>query len=173
MVSGPAADRTVVVLGLMGAGKTTVARALADALRRPVRDSDPDLQVVLGIDAATLVDREGKEALHEWEAQHLVRAVRERPPVVLAGAASTIELPECREAMGEGLVLWLDAAPGVLAARFESGTHRPRFGQEVGALLRDQDARRRRLLEQVADVVLDASAAQDDVVAQALRAVGR
>lgn len=172
-MSGPAADRAVVVLGLMGAGKTTVARAVADALLRPVRDSDPDLQAVLGIDAATLVDREGEEALHEWEAQHLVRAVRERPPVVVAGAASTIEVPECREAMADGLVLWLDAAPEVLATRFESDNHRPRFGQEVGALLRSQDARRRPLLEEVADVVLDASAPQEAVVAQALRAVGR
>lgn len=165
--------RTVVVIGLMGSGKTTVASAVASALRRPLRDSDPDLQATIGINAATLVEREGKAALHDWEAEHVVKAIRERPPVVVAAAASTIEEPRCRAAMREALVLWLDAPPHVLAQRFDSGEHRPRFGQDVVSLLTEQDARRRPLLSAVADAVLDASASRDEVRRQALAAIGR
>jgi shikimate kinase len=167
-----AGQRPVAVLGLMGAGKTTVASALAEALGRPLRDSDPDLRAARGIDAAVLAEQEGPDALHRWEAEHALAALAERPPVVLAAAASCIEVPECRAALDKALVLWLDAPPAVLAERFVSGSHRPRFGQEVAALVAEQDGRRRPLLEQVADVRLDASAAADEVRAAALAAVG-
>jgi shikimate kinase len=165
-------DVAVVVIGLMGSGKTTVASVLAEALGRQLRDSDPDLQATLGIDAATLAEREGADALHDWEEEHVVKAIRERPPVVVAAAASTIEVPRCREAMAEARVLWLDAPPSVLAKRFESGAHRPRFGQDIASLLEAQDARRRPLLMQVADVVLDATAPVAAVRLQALEALG-
>lgn len=165
-------DRAVVVLGLMGSGKTTIATTLAEALGRPLRDSDPDLRRVHGIDTATLVERDGTEALHAWEADHLVAAIAERPPVVVAAAASTIEVERCRDAMDDAFVLWLDAAPEVLAERFASGAYRPRFGKDPLDLLRSQDPVRRPLFSQVADVVLDAAAPLGDVRRQALRAVG-
>lgn len=171
MPVSPLDDRAVVVIGLMGSGKTTVATAIAQALARPLRDSDPDLQATSGITAAALAEREGVDALHDWEAEHVVAAVHERPPVVAAAAASTIEVPRCRAAMKEALVLWLDAPPHVLAQRFESGAHRPRFGQEVVDLLKAQDARRRPLLASVADVVLDASAPRAEVERRAVEAV--
>ena len=171
-VAGNVDGRSVVVIGLMGSGKTTVASVVAQALRRPLRDSDPDLQATLGINAATLVERQGKQALHEWEAEHVVKGALERPPVVVAAAASTIEQARCRAAMREAFVLWLDAPPDVLAQRFESGEHRPRFGQEIVDLLEEQDERRRPLLAGVADVVIDASASLEDVQRQALQTVG-
>lgn len=164
--------RAVVVLGLMGSGKTTIASAVAEALGRPLRDSDPDLRRTHGVDTAALAERDGAQALHDWEADHVVAAVAERPPVVVAAAASTVEVERCREAMDRAFVLWLDAPPEVLAQRFTSGAYRPAFGKEPLALLREQDPVRRPLFSQVADVVLDAAAPLERVRAAALRAVG-
>lgn len=76
------------------------------------------------------------------EADHVVAATAERPPVVVAAAASTIEVERCR-----------DAAPEVLAERFARAAYRPLFSQ-------------------VDDVVPDAAAPLDDVRRQTLRAVG-
>lgn len=164
-------DRAVVVIGLMGSGKTTVATTVSEVLERPLRDSDPDLEATLGIDAATLVDREGKQALHQWEAEHLITGIRERPPVVVAAAASTIDVERCREALEAAFVLWLDAPPEVLSERFSSGSHRPSFGQDFRDLLEEQDARRRPLLSEAADVVLDGSAPVEEVLRRAVDAV--
>lgn len=165
-------DRAVVVLGLMGSGKSTVASDLARALDRPLRDSDTDLLREHGIDTATLADRDGVDALHRWEAEHLLAGVAERPAVVVAAAASTVEVPRCRAALADAFVLWLDAPPEVLAERFGADDYRPRFGSDPLELLRRQDPVRRPLFTQVADVVLDASAPVEEVLARARAAVG-
>jgi len=165
--------RAVVVMGLMGSGKTSVAETVAAVLGRELRDSDPDLKAAHGIDTVTLADTEGVDALHGWEAQHVLRGVAERPPVVVAAAGSTIEAPEVRAALrDDALVIWLDAPPQVLAERFGAQSYRPRFGVEPGDLLREQDARRRPLFAEVADVVLDASASLPKVRLLAMMALG-
>lgn len=169
---------SVVVLGLMGAGKSTLATLLADALDRPLRDSDVDIQATSGRTASAISRDDGPDALHDLEARHLLDALAEVPPVVVAAAASTVERPGCREALrASAFVAWLDADPAVLAARFASGPHRPLLGADVPAMLRDQDTRRRPLFSEVADLRLDtAGVAPSELAARvlaALRPAGR
>ncbi len=163
--------RPVVVLGLMGAGKSSVAGLVAGELGWAVRDSDRDIESASGHTAAQLQRAEGTEALHTLEARHLLDSLAARPPAVIAAAASTVEVPECRTALGSAFVVWLDADPAVLAARFDAGPHRPRYGVDQLVVLRTQDQARRPLFEAVADIRLDSGAMEPGPLAvAALRA---
>jgi shikimate kinase len=156
----PAPDRPIAVLGLMGAGKTSVASILARRWARPLRDSDIDLEARFGRTAAVLAAELGKEGLHDLEAEHLLLALTERPAPVISAAASTVDREDCRHALSHTLVVWLDGAPADLAARHSLGGHRPLYGDRVLDMLIEMDARRRPLFEEVADVrvILDCPA---------------
>jgi shikimate kinase len=145
--------RAIVLLGLMGTGKTSVGALLAERLERPLRDSDVDLLTAYGHTAAELNVLHGADYLHELEAQQLFDALAE--PSVICAAASVVERDDCREALGAAFVVWLDAPVEVLLARFNSAPHRPRFQADIGAMLADQAARRRPLFAAVADLVVD------------------
>ena len=75
----------IVVVGSMAVGKSTVGRALAARLDRPFRDSDDDLEAARGPDRSRLAEREGVDALHRWEAEHLLAALAGTPPAVVSG----------------------------------------------------------------------------------------
>lgn len=160
----PAGDRAtgdplpgvpVVVTGLMGAGKTTVASGLARRWGRALRDSDVDLQAETGLTAAALAAERGADGLHALEAQHVLDAVADEPASVVAAAAFVVEVPECRRALAErAVVVWLDARPEELVARQHVGGHRPQYDADLLAMLRGMDERRRPLFEQVADVAV-------------------
>ncbi|MFI6919768.1 shikimate kinase [Nonomuraea spiralis] len=141
-------NKPVVVIGLMGSGKTTAGRLIAAALGLPFTDSDPFLEKEHGGTAAQIAGREGADALHRYEAEHVLAALAGEPKVI-AAAASTVEDPRVRAALREAFVLWVDADDALLAERMESGAHRPEFHP---AAMR---ARRERYFRQVADLTCD------------------
>ena len=164
--------RHVVVVGLMGAGKSTVGRRLAALLGWPWRDSDRDIEATTGLTVRELGDRDGVDGMHALEAQHLRDALAERGPSVISAAASTVDVPECRAAMTEPgvAVVWLRSTPEVLARRFASADrHRPAFGASPRDLLAEQAARRAPLLASLDPIVVDVDAIDpDEAAAQAM-----
>ena len=145
--------RPIVLLGLMGTGKTSVGALVAERLGWPLRDSDVDLLAARGHTAAELNALHGADYLHDLEARHLLDGLRTQS--VICAAASVVERAECREALAGAYVVCLDAPVDVLAARFHSAPHRPRFAPDITAMLTEQDARRRALFAAVADLVID------------------
>lgn len=156
----PCPGTPVVVLGLMGAGKTTLAVQLAARWGRVLRDSDADLLARTGRTAAELAAAEGAVGLHAREADLLLEALAERPAPVVAAAASTVEVPACREALAAARVVWLDVPVEVLVSRQATGGHRPVYDPDLRAMLERMDAVRRPLFTRVADVVLPAADAE-------------
>ncbi len=148
-------SRHLVLLGLMGAGKTSVAVRVAALLDRPVRDSDLDLAERYGMTAATFMERYGRTALHAWEVDHLTRAMAEPPAAVIAPAASVVEDPGCRALLADAYVVWLDAPVEVLARRAARGVHRPWDGSDPVTVLASQRARRARWLAELANLTVD------------------
>ena len=119
--------RHVVVLGLMGSGKTTVGARLARALGWPHRDSDIDLQAATGSSARELAARDGIDALHALELRHLLDALAAPEPSVISAAASTIDAPAGRAALADPSlhVVFLRVDPEIAAQRVAKGDHRP------------------------------------------------
>ena len=76
----------------------------------------------------------------------------------MGAAASTVEIPSCRAALGDHFVAWLRAAPEVVAARLDQAAHRRDLGTDALGALRDLADRRDPLYAAVADVVVDVDA---------------
>ncbi|GAA3676292.1 hypothetical protein GCM10022224_045600 [Nonomuraea antimicrobica] len=140
--------KPVVMIGLMGSGKTTSGRLVAEALGLPFTDSDQYLRDRHGATSAPIAAREGKEALHRYEAEHVLESLA-GPPQVVAAAASTLEHPQVRAALRAAFVVWVDAPDEVLAERMRTSDHRPDYDP---ATMR---ARRERFFREVADLVCD------------------
>ncbi|MFI7609953.1 shikimate kinase [Nonomuraea terrae] len=154
-------NKPVVVIGLMGSGKTTAGRLIGEALGLPLSDSDPYLKARHGGTAAQIAAREGAEALHRYEAEHVLHEL-EGEPKVIAAAASTVEDPRVRTALKQAFAVWLDAADEVLAERMRSSDHRPDFGP---AAMR---ARREPYFRAVADAVYDVGELRPEQVRDAV-----
>jgi shikimate kinase len=132
--------RHLVLVGLMGTGKTTTGRIIAARLGWPIVDSDDEIEAAEGRTVRELRDELGTDAMHDLEAQALLRALARPGPDVVGAAASTIDRPDCREALrGEGVaVAWLTARPETAAARFGSSDHRPWYGDDPREFLARQ-----------------------------------
>ncbi|MEU8248101.1 shikimate kinase [Nonomuraea sp. NPDC048916] len=158
-----AKNKPVVVVGLMGAGKTTAGRLISAALGRPLSDSDPFLRARYGASAAQIAATEGAGVLHEREAEHVLAELHGEPKVIIA-AAGSIEDPRVRAALRGSLVVWLDAPDSVLAERMRTGDHRPDFAP---ATVR---ARREPFFREVADMTFDVSVVKPEEIAAAVSA---
>jgi shikimate kinase len=149
--------RHVVVVGTMGAGKTTVGHLLAHLLDRPFVDSDERITEARGATAAELADEEGIDAVHRLEAAVLLEALDEAAPSIVAAAASVVTDRSARARLrrDDVTVVWLRGRPETLAARVEPGDHRPLLAEDPEAVLARLDAERTPLYEEVADVTVD------------------
>jgi shikimate kinase len=176
--SGSADPPHVVVVGSMAVGKSTVGRALAARLDRPFRDSDDDLEAKRGLTGRALAEREGVDALHRWEAEHLLAALAETPPAVVSVAASVVDDAACLAALREPFVVWLRAPAAVLAQRMADGERADDHRRTLGGAraVAELEARRADRFAAVADLTIDTVAdgtttSPDAIVATILAAL--
>lgn len=163
----------VVVLGLMAAGKTTLATALATHLGAPLRDSDADLERTGGRTAAEVAAEDGAAALHALELAHLHGALRPRPgedPPVVAAAASVGDRADLAARTRGALVVWVRGAAALLADRLDAADHRPDLG-DPRTVLAEQAGRRDPRFAAAADVVVEADAPTDAQLRRVLAAL--
>ena len=146
----------VVLVGMMGAGKTSVARALADRLGRPVLDSDAEVERRTGTTVEAMWAAGEVERFRTLESEVLRDALHSEQPSVVAAAGGVVLDPATRRLLERHRpVVWLRARPATLARRVGDGTGRPLLaGDPPGALAR-LDRERRPLYAEVADVVVD------------------
>lgn len=117
----------VVLVGLMGSGKTTIGRRIAARLGRPFRDSDAALLERHGLTAREIGRARGLPYLHRLEAEILLDDLAGSTISVIAAAASTADDAACVEALlsDRAIVVWLRGSVPVVAARARTADHRP------------------------------------------------
>lgn len=145
---------------MMGSGKTTVGRLLAEHLGADLVDSDAQVEADTGRTVAEIWAQEGEPAFRRLEAAALRAALdpgRSRPAVV--AAAGGVVLDEANRALlrdGDHEVVWLRAAPTTLAERVgDDPGHRPLLAGDPAGTLARLDGERRDLYAQVATLVVD------------------
>jgi shikimate kinase len=118
------ARRHLVLVGLMGAGKTTVGAACATRLARPFVDTVVEANT--GMSVAELFAHEGEGRFRELERQAVVDACATPAPAVIAcGGGAVVDADNRRRLHQAGFVVWLQAAPATLMARVKTGAERP------------------------------------------------
>jgi shikimate kinase len=162
--------RHIVLLGLMGAGKSTVGRALAARVGRDFVDNDTELVRRRGSTAAAIAAELGPGALHDAEAATARAMLRAAPSAVVALAASTVDDAVVRAELGRHAVVWLRAEPATLTARIRAQGEVPGRGRPSAAALRvsaeQQHAARSSRLAEAADVVVDVDGRAVDAVVE-------
>lgn len=169
------ADRShLVLVGMMGSGKTTVGRRVAARLGRRLRDSDAEVEARTGRTVREIFETDGEPAFRAEEARALAEALDDPEPAVVAAAGGVVLDPANRDRLrAGGTVVWLEASPEDLARRVGSRNHRPLLGDDPLTALRRLDGERRALYEEVADHVVPVGRRPvEDVVADVLALVG-
>jgi shikimate kinase len=146
----------VLLVGMMGAGKTTVGRELARRLGWPYLDSDAMVEKRTGRTVPEIFDERGEAAFRAEEAGALAEAVTSDGPVVVSVAGGAVLDPDNRRRLADGgTVVWLRAEVGTLAQRVGDGRGRPLLTPDPETALRRLYLQRRPLYEDVADIVVD------------------
>jgi shikimate kinase len=146
----------IVLVGMMGAGKTTVGRRLAERLGWAYLDSDQQCAEATGRTVPEIFAEDGEAAFRAVETGVLSTALTGTEPVVVSAAGGTV-LSEANRALmaASGTVVWLRADPSVLARRVGAGEGRPLLDDDPPAVLAGLVAERRDLYASVADVTID------------------
>jgi len=115
----------IFLIGLMGAGKSTIGKKLAEKLDKTFVDADKEIERHTGARIELIFDIEGEEGFRRREAD-MLEELTAREDVVIATGGGAVLLPENRERLsGRGTVVYLNAPAGVLARRMENDKKRP------------------------------------------------
>lgn len=150
-------SRIVVLVGMMGAGKTTVGRSVASRLGVDFVDTDDLVEARAGKSVRDIFASDGEAAFRTLESQVLAESLKSPVDVVVAAAGGTVLSESNRAALREhaDVVVWLDADVSALGERASRGAHRPLLDGDVEDRLMALDGERRVLYQSVADVRLD------------------
>lgn len=159
--------RHVVLVGLMGTGKTTVGDLVAQRLGRRLVDSDAVVETTTGRTVREIFETDGEPAYRVLETAALLEALAETEPLVVAAAGGVVLSDINRQALrgAAGVVIWLRADPDVMMARAMTGTHRPLLDEDPEGTLRQMAMDREPLYREVADVIVDTTHRQPAAIA--------
>ncbi|HEY8523438.1 MAG TPA: shikimate kinase [Acidimicrobiales bacterium] len=152
------AERHVVLVGLMGVGKSTVGRRLAKEMQRPFADADEQVELRAGRAIPAIFRTGGEEEFRRLETEVLADLMGRPYPLVVAAGGGAVSRGQNREVLApRGFVVWLRASAEFLAARTDT-THRPLLANSAddpAVTLQRLLDERAPLYEAVADVVVD------------------
>lgn len=157
----------VLLIGMMGAGKTTTGLAVARLMRRPFHDSDAEILARTGLTVPEIFERHGEAAFRAEERGVLASALSSGRPSVIAVAGGAIFHPDSRQRVRQGgVVVWLRARPRTLANRVGSGAGRPLLEHDPAETMARLDSYRRPVYRSLADVVVDVDGRSRQAVAE-------
>lgn len=118
-------SRSIVLIGLMGAGKTAVGRRLANKLDLPFNDADTEIEVAAGASIGEIFAEHGESYFRQGERKVIARLLEGGPQVLATGGGAYMN-PDTRAAIkARGLSIWLKAGVKVLLKRVGRRGNRP------------------------------------------------
>jgi shikimate kinase len=158
-------DRPIVLVGLMGVGKSTVGRRLAKRLGLPFVDSDSAIEDAAGYSAAEIFERYGEQDFRDGERRLVARLVQGEVRVIATGGGAYVD-PRTRELLNSrAITVWLDAPVDILADRTSRRDTRAQLRQgDPKTTLERLSAERRPSYEQAHIHVKSGDGAHKEVV---------
>ena len=162
--------RHIVLVGMMGAGKSSVGRVLAARLGRPLCDTDELVEGATGRSVREIWTTDGEPAYRELEADMLAEALDAPAPSVIASGGGIVVREGNRTALASSgaYVVWLQADVDVLVQRARHGGHRPLLDDDPEGTLRRMFIDRGSLYREVASAIVSVDNRSANDVAQAV-----
>jgi shikimate kinase len=155
----------VLLVGMMGAGKTTIGHALSNVLGWPYFDNDELLARAVGKDTRRVQEEDGAQALRRAESAALDVALTEGGPLIAGVAGGVVTDPmDLARLQAGGFVVWLRADIATLAARV-SGTDRPWLGTSPAVALSRLYAGREALYTSACNLIVDEELTTPELIA--------
>jgi shikimate kinase len=122
--------KSIVLVGLMGAGKTTIGRRLAKRLRLPFVDSDVEIEAAAGLSIPEIFARFGEPHFRDGERRVIARLIEGQPSVIATGGGAFMNDETRALVLARCTAVWLDGDIEMLAERVRRSGHRPLLDKE-------------------------------------------
>jgi len=159
-------DCRVVLIGMMGSGKSTIGKLLAERTGWPYYDNDDLVKMLSGDTPKGLLAHEGETELRATEADALLIGLQQPAPCILGAAAGTVLDEKMRTTLaGQATVVWLTADAKTLASRARGAAHRPWLDQDPVGWMTETLAQRAPLYESIADLTVSTERRSPEAIA--------
>lgn len=143
--------KPIVLVGLMGAGKTSLGKRIAKVLRTDFADSDHELKLKTGYSPKEIFSYFGNETLQKLELKVIEEILEKETPIVIATGDGTITNPQAWELIKKkATTIWLNVDLSAISERVKPNNNRPHFDEEEG--LSDKNAMIERLYNERLDL---------------------
>lgn len=147
--------KPIVLVGLMGAGKSCVGRRLAETLRVPFIDSDEEIEKAAGCSVSDIFDVYGEPAFRDCERRVIQRLLESGPSIIATGGGAFMDDAVRDTIKRTSLSVWLQADPEVLYRRTKKSKNRPLLKNDDPLATLQQLAAHRYPVYQNADVIVE------------------
>jgi shikimate kinase len=166
----PPNERPIVLVGLMGAGKSTIGRRLAAALKLPFHDADAEIETAAGCSISDFFERYGEPAFREGERRVIARLLA-GPRHVLATGGGAFMDPTTRTLIKQmGFSVWLRADIGLLMERVLKRPTRPLLKNSDPRATMERLMAERYPIYAEADLTVDSNGGPHDAIVQRILA---
>lgn len=118
-------SRTVALVGMMGAGKSSVGRRLAARLGVPFMDADSEIEIAAGCPVSEIFERYGEHAFRAGECKVIARLLGEAPHILATGGGAFIDSNTRAKLKESAVTVWIKAPVDVLMKRIQRRDTRP------------------------------------------------
>lgn len=156
--------RSIVLVGLMGAGKTTVGRRLASALKLAFVDADIEIEKAAGKSVQEIFAEHGEAYFRDGECRVISRLLDQGPQVLATGGGAFMNATTRQLIRERGVSVWLRADLALLMKRVLRRSHRPLLKQDDPRLVMERLMAERYPVYATADLTVDSQEVPHDVI---------
>ncbi|MBT5434597.1 MAG: shikimate kinase [Rhodospirillaceae bacterium] len=160
----PRPDRTIALVGLMGAGKSTIGRRLAARLDVAFVDADSEIEEAAGCTIPEIFERHGEAEFRDGERRVIARLLRGKPKVLATGGGAFMHEETRNRIKARAISIWLRADLNLLMSRVSRRDNRPLLKQGDPRKTMERLINERYPVYATADIVIDSNEGPHDAI---------